>query len=845
MRYRAAVRYFALLVALGSVACGSECLEDSDCESGQICVSRTCQTPGGGPPADAGTKDAELADRPVVREDARSDAGLRDARSDAEPLDAEPADVEEADADPTDVEAADTEATDDAEPADVEGVDASDAEAPDADPADGPDAQSTDVGVSNCVDPIPLAPDGYASGGTSAASDDHAASCFLSGGRDLVYAFDMPGEVYSLAATTRGSGFDTALHIYHDDCTTSGLLSCNDDDFGPTSRVEVSNSPAGRYYVIVDGADGASGGFRMQVSGKLRAGQPCDPNLTYLGCEFSRCTALPSGGFGCPAPKDCEDGFDSDRDGLTDEDAPCLNPPVLTCTGPASVGVDRTASFAGRVADDGSIEARRWTLISSPPGFVGYPAPYAEEVTSMRFTHEGEYVLRYEARDDDANVSVCEMTVSAGPIQCLAAQPIPVDGLVSDTTVGAGDDYQAYGCFDDLAADRMWSLPLPGLMTSLRVDVTASHAVGLHLYRGECSQAYSCRADRQLDLVDVPGGDYYLVVDGIAGTEGPYSMQVSGKLREGQPCDPSSSYVSCETGVCALGATGAYACPSPADCGDGLDNDRDGSTDEDAATCVSPPVVACPAALAVDVNGTANLTASVTDDGVISSHRWEILSAPFGSDARPSPANQRITSFRALLPGVYRLRYSATDDAVQTTSCEVDVEVQIHDDFRVELIWNPDVPEGLDPTDLDLHVLHPLADSWWGTYDCHWTNTGPAWGAVGTGDDPSLDVDDVNGRGPENINIYTPQLVSYRVGVHYFSDDGFGPSRAYVNIYCYGTIAAQFGPVVLEGAAGPTYNDFWKVADVTFDATSCTVTPLLDSLGDPLIVSNVATYESP
>jgi hypothetical protein len=50
---------------------------------------------------------------------------------------------------------------------------------------------------------------------------------------------------------------------------------------------------------------------------------------------------------------------------------------------------------------------------------------------------------------------------------------------------------------------------------------------------------------------------------------------------------------------------------------------------------------------------------------------------------------------------------------------------------------------------------------------------------------------------------------------------------------------------VLEGAAGPTYNDFWKVADVTFDATSCTVTPLLDSLGDPLIVSNVATHESP
>ena len=49
------------------------------------------------------------------------------------------------------------------------------------------------------------------------------------------------------------------------------------------------------------------------------------------------------------------------------------------------------------------------------------------------------------------------------------------------------------------------------------------------------------------------------------------------------------------------------------------------------------------------------------------------------------------------------------------------------------------------------------------------------WGAGAAEDDPVLDVDDVNGFGPENINIDSPEDgQAYMVGVHYFRDAAGG-----------------------------------------------------------------------
>ena len=66
----------------------------------------------------------------------------------------------------------------------------------------------------------------------------------------------------------------------------------------------------------------------------------------------------------------------------------------------------------------------------------------------------------------------------------------------------------------------------------------------------------------------------------------------------------------------------------------------------------------------------------------------------------------------------------------------------------------------------------------------------PNWGDPGTAsDDPSLDIDDTDGAGPENINLDNPETgVTYKVGVHYYNDHGYGVSYATLRLYFFGEL---------------------------------------------------------
>jgi hypothetical protein len=190
--------------------------------------------------------------------------------------------------------------------------------------------------------------------------------------------------------------------------------------------------------------------------------------------------------------------------------------------------------------------------------------------------------------------------------------------------------------------------------------------------------------------------------------------------------------------------------------------------------------------------------------------------------------------FTPVLVGDYVLRYVAADDAGQLSACDVTVTAKTDDVFRVELLWNLDVQAG-DASDLDLHLLHPTASSWFDpALDCHFANCRDgslSWQfAAGPDPSPSLDVDDRDGRGPENINITSPEDITYRIGVQYFAANGLAqPSAAIVNVFCFGSLASTLGPVDLTAdVADPEQNDLWEAADVTFDnaTASCTVTPV-------------------
>ncbi|MDI7268734.1 MAG: OmpA family protein [Myxococcota bacterium] len=217
--------------------------------------------------------------------------------------------------------------------------------------------------------------------------------------------------------------------------------------------------------------------------------------------------------------------------------------------------------------------------------------------------------------------------------------------------------------------------------------------------------------------------------------------------------------------------------------------------------------------------------------------RWSVISRPGGSSARdPSPVDSPTPAFRPDIAGVYTLGVNVTGpEGAEDHYLRLDVLA--NEGLRVEMFWNPpEKPE--DPTDVDLHLLHPSAGSWFSQGDCFYANCSAAggrvlpWDAPGTADDPRLDLDDTDGFGPENINISRPvDGRMYVIGVHYFSDDGYGPADVHVKVYCGETSAAPvawFGPVRLERT-----DEFWRVASVTWVGGVCAVTPLTLPDGRP------------
>jgi hypothetical protein len=154
---------------------------------------------------------------------------------------------------------------------------------------------------------------------------------------------------------------------------------------------------------------------------------------------------------------------------------------------------------------------------------------------------------------------------------------------------------------------------------------------------------------------------------------------------------------------------------------------------------------------------------------------------------------------------------------------------------------------------MDLHLLNPDATSWFNDNDCFWENcdTEPTggvpvlpWGDPGAlDDDPRLDIDDRDGRGPENINVLDPVPGTYRIGVHAYRTNR-AINAVTVRLYCGGSDTspvATFGPTALRiqpgGADSPDTNDFWRVADVeVLPDGSCSVTPIFTADGRPDLI---------
>lgn len=195
----------------------------------------------------------------------------------------------------------------------------------------------------------------------------------------------------------------------------------------------------------------------------------------------------------------------------------------------------------------------------------------------------------------------------------------------------------------------------------------------------------------------------------------------------------------------------------------------------------------------------------------IDRYRWTIDQMPAGSQATVDGG--QTAELTTDLAGTYILQLEVRDENehLWSTPEQFIITVLPITGFYAELEWTTDV------NDVDLHLINEtqgggLFDE---EFDCHFQNLRPDWGVEGDDtDDPALSRDDVDGYGPEVAELAVPVITEqYRFAVHYFSDDGFGPTDAVVRIYFNGELETEMERTLQA-------NEVWDVATVEWTGPS-------------------------
>ena len=175
--------------------------------------------------------------------------------------------------------------------------------------------------------------------------------------------------------------------------------------------------------------------------------------------------------------------------------------------------------------------------------------------------------------------------------------------------------------------------------------------------------------------------------------------------------------------------------------------------------------------------------------GSIISWTWTLVAQPPGSGLHIIGAGPVRSDFMPRYAGTYTGQLVVTNDAgVDSHPCTVDLEAVPAQDLWVEMYWSHA------GDDMDLHLLAPGHGSptyYTTDWDCYYANCATGadldWGAPGPDNNPVLDLDDVPGTGPENINIDLPEDGTYTVMVHDFPSRIYdGPNDVTVNVYLDG-----------------------------------------------------------
>jgi hypothetical protein len=213
----------------------------------------------------------------------------------------------------------------------------------------------------------------------------------------------------------------------------------------------------------------------------------------------------------------------------------------------------------------------------------------------------------------------------------------------------------------------------------------------------------------------------------------------------------------------------------------GDSGDTDPPLSQPVAVCSVDPVEVLAIHESADWIGSSSY-----DDGSIVSYDWTLVSAPAGATSTMPGGTANRRGFTPDVAGEYIGQLVVTDnDGLASEPCLATLTATAGDGLWVEMFWTNS------GDDMDLHLLDDggtlTTDS-----DCYYANCtwgGLNWGGAGPTDDPILDLDDIPGTGPENINIDSPARGDYTVYVHDYPGSPYvGRNDVTVNVYLAGRL---------------------------------------------------------
>lgn len=199
----------------------------------------------------------------------------------------------------------------------------------------------------------------------------------------------------------------------------------------------------------------------------------------------------------------------------------------------------------------------------------------------------------------------------------------------------------------------------------------------------------------------------------------------------------------------------------------------------------------------------------------LQTYTWNLV-VPDGSGATLMPSEDSSRRLTPDLLGAYVVSLVVTtDDGRASEPCEVTVTAEAPSyGIVVDLGWTQS------GDDLDLHLLAP-GGTVTSQLDCYYANRQPEWGVAGLEDNPSLELDDIPGTGPEKITYALPPDGVYQVVVRdYPNSVNNTPNDAVVTITVYGVPTTFTPTLTTEG----TYYYIAMIDIPSGDVLACSLT---------------------